>query len=546
MKRRTSILIALVLVLTMLIGCTGGGGGTPTSAPVSGGSSSGGATSAPAKTDAPAEESNINEIGTLPIVKEKIELSVLQYIRDTDATTMSGLWYAEKIEEDTNIHINYTQVNQSDWNTQANLMFASGDYTDIIVNAGTGQYAIDSEVYGVDQGILLTVNDLVDEYMPVYKGRLDEDLNAWESLVRSDGNMYAIGNMADYGSNHDGEYFINQKWLDEAQLPTPTNTEELYEALKAFVTADSSRLGYTGTFDEMTTYLTHMWGIPENPFHVSIDDDRQVRYNVFMPGYRDYVEYMHRLYAEGIMDPNSITQDANTKISKYNQNNVGFTTMHRLMSMGWDVLQEDMVFLLPPAAEGYSVVFKSGFGVASERVYFTMTNKNLVESALWVDYQLQDQPTFESFYGPEGTLWDWNADGKCELGPAGDQGVFEYALGVNGIYYMPSYYYNQVFQQPDYRLERIEYCEIFKDEGMLEKYPYTYLNQLLPLTADEQSERTQLQANLEPLYDETVADMIMHGVTDAKWDSFMNSLKAAGTDRFVELYQTALDRYFNK
>ena len=544
MKRRTSILIALVLVLTMLIGCTGGGG-TPTSAP-----SGGGATSAPVKTNAPAtapvEESNINPIGTLPIVKEKIELSVLQYIRDTDATTMDGLWYAEKIEEDTNIHINYTQVNQSDWNTQVNLMFASGDYTDIIVNAGTGQYAMDSEVYGVDQGILLSVNDLVDNFMPVYKERLDADPNAWESLVRSDGKMYGIGNMADYGSNHDGEFFINQKWLDEAQLPTPTNTEELYQALKAFVTKDPSRLGYTGTFDEMTVYFPHLWGIPENPYHVSVSDDRKVVFNLDLPGYREYVEYMNRLYAEGIMDPNSITQDANTKISKYNQNNVGFTSMHRLMSMGWDILQEDMVFLLPPAAEGYSVKFKSGFGVANERVFFTMSNKYLEESAMWVDYQMQDQPTFESFYGPESTLWDWNADGKCELGPAGDQGVFEYALGVNGIYYMPSYYYNQVFQQPDYRLERIEYCEILKENDMLEKYPYTYLSALLPLTVDEQAERAQIFASLEPLYDESVADMIMHGVTDAKWDTFMANLKAAGTERFLEIYQTALDRYFNK
>ncbi|MGI5899898.1 MAG: extracellular solute-binding protein [Christensenellales bacterium] len=537
MRRKTIIVMALALVLAMLVGCTGGGTVASTTAPSGVAPTSGTApTSAPA-TQLPAESSNINPIGTLPIVKDKITLSVLQYIRDTDATTMEGLWWAEKLEGDTNIHIDWTQVNQSDWNTQVNLMFASGEYTDIIVNGGT----IDAEIYGVDQGILLPVDDLIDAYMPVYKERLEGDTSAWKSLIRTDGKMYAIGRIADDGTNHPGSFFINKKWLDEASLPLPTTAEELYEALKAFVTADPNRLGYTGTFDEFTTYFFHLWGISENNLHVSLDENKQVVFNPFQPGYREAIEYMHRLYSEGLMDINTITQDANTKISKYNQNNVGLTTMHRIKSMGWDILEEDMVFLLPPAAEGYSVNFRAQFAVASQRVFFTATNAYLQESAMWTDYQLQDQPTFESYYGPEGVLWNWNDAGQCELGPEGDQGVMQYAMGVNGICYLPGYYYNTVFLQPDYRVERIEYSALYKEKGLLEPYAYTYLNNLAVFTPDSQAERNQIFANLEPLYDEAVAEMIMHGPSDDRWNTFISNLEGAGAARFVELYQEGVN-----
>lgn len=544
MKRKLTALCSLFLVLALLAGCSG----TPAATDDTSNTGTSEATNQPTDTAVVATEDNdnINEIGTLPIVKEKITLTAMQYIRDTDAITLSDtFWYVQKCEEETNIHIDYTQVNATDWNTQINLMFASGEYPDFIVNGGT----IDAEIYGVDQGILLPVDDLVAQYMPTYKARLDQDTDSWQNLIKSDGKCYAIGKMSDYGSNCGGEFFINQTWLDNLGLATPTNTDELYEVLVKFVNDDPNgngkkdEIGYEGIFDELTTYFFFLWGIPETSKHFFINDDAQVIFAPEAPGYREAIEYMAKLYAEGLMDPSTITQDANSKISVYNQNNVGLTTMHRLKSMGWDILEQDMVHLMPPAADGYSVKFASDMATASEVVYFTCTNEHLAETALWVDYQMSDQCMFETYYGPEGVLWNWNDEGKCELGPAGDQGVMEYSLGVNGIYYMPSWYYNTVFQQPDYRQERIEYCQMYEEAGYILKYPDEYCLKLAKITADDQTQINQIFANIETLYDQAVAEMIMHGVDDAKWDTFISNLKASGSDQYIQYYQVALDEY---
>ena len=73
MKRKLSVLCALALIVVQLAGCSSSSSSTSsTSSAASGstGTSSAGETS----TAAPETNSNMNEIGTVPIVKEKITL----------------------------------------------------------------------------------------------------------------------------------------------------------------------------------------------------------------------------------------------------------------------------------------------------------------------------------------------------------------------------------------------------------------------------------------------------------------------------------------
>ena len=109
---------------------------------------------------------------------------------------------------------------------------------------------------------------------------------------------------------------------------------------------------------------------------------------------------------------------------------------------------------------------------------------------------------------------------------------------------MPSVYYNNVFQQPDYRIEVIEYDEKYKALGVVEQYPNEYLTKLVKIGAEEKTQINQIFANIEALYDQYVAEMIMHGVTDDSWNNLMNQLKAAGSDQYIAYYQAALDAYF--
>jgi putative aldouronate transport system substrate-binding protein len=542
MNRKILVFLVSILVLSLLASCavkdTPSTGGQTDQKSMS--------TSTPKPVDstpAPSEENVSDGKYAPPIVDEPLTLTVLQYIRDTDPISVDdNLWWVKHLEELTNIKAKYTQVNAANWEQQVTLMFASNDLTDII-NSAAGN--INQEIYGVDQGILVPVDELVDQYMPIYKAQLDADPEIASSLKMSDGKMYGIGRLVTYGSNHPGEFFINKIWLDELGLELPKTTDELYEALKAFVASDPNRVGYQGIFDELTTYFLWMWGIPESTSRFSITDEGQVVFNATLPGYREAVEFMHKLYSEGLMDKAVITQDSNTKIGKYNENNLGLSTMHRLKAMGWDPLVESMVFLPPPAAPGYNVKVRTDMSAAVAKVFFTASNEHLEESAKWVDYQMADQLAYESFYGPEGILWNWNDEGKCELGPEGDQGSFEYALNVNNIFYMTPEHYNKTFQQPDYRIERIEYSEFMAEQGYLEKYPNAIVTSIAPKTAEDQTIIDRAYANIKALYDQAIADMIMNGVDDKKWETFLSNLQNAGMEDYIGTYQKIFDNYMS-
>ena len=100
------------------------------------------------------------------ITEEKQTLTVMRYIRDIDNIQMDGLWYNDHMEELTNVHIDYTTVSQSDFPMQLNLMYSSGEYPDLVIDGGNN---VDLEMYGVDQGVFMPLDDLIENNMPNYK-----------------------------------------------------------------------------------------------------------------------------------------------------------------------------------------------------------------------------------------------------------------------------------------------------------------------------------------------------------------------------------------
>ena len=92
---------------------------------------------------------------------------------------------------------------------------------------------IDIEEYGVNQKILVPLDDYIEQYMPNYHSRLYlNDANV--SIPASDGKMYYIGNLTARNINHESHWFINKTWLDKLNLEIPKTVDELTNVLRAF------------------------------------------------------------------------------------------------------------------------------------------------------------------------------------------------------------------------------------------------------------------------------------------------------------------------
>ena len=180
-KKAVAMLLAAAMAITSLVGC-GSFAGTGESA------ASEGAAGSEASGEASA---NFNAEG-YPIVNEEITLKVMLAIRDTDTMIAPEEMPAvQRLDELTGIKTEWEVIKGADWDTKLNLMFASGEYPDVII-APNG--TVDDEEYGVTQQLLIPLDDLIEEYMPNYTSRRDaEESDPTVSLVASDGQIYSVG-----------------------------------------------------------------------------------------------------------------------------------------------------------------------------------------------------------------------------------------------------------------------------------------------------------------------------------------------------------------
>ena len=114
--------------------------------------------------------------------EEKVTLTAFQYSLENQNVDFNNLWYFQKIEEETGVHVDFRVIKDADWDTQLNLMFTSEEMTDMILGNSA-----DVEEYGVTQKLLLPLDEyLTPEIMPNYVSRLPLN-NAGDSIPASDG-----------------------------------------------------------------------------------------------------------------------------------------------------------------------------------------------------------------------------------------------------------------------------------------------------------------------------------------------------------------------
>ncbi|MDR0396563.1 MAG: extracellular solute-binding protein [Oscillospiraceae bacterium] len=500
-----------------------------------------------------------NEEG-FPIVDEPITLHAVQYQLENQQVDFDNLWFYNELEDKTGISITFEPIKDGDWRTKTNLMFASGDYPDLIIGGASG--TVDVEEYGVAQGILIPLEEGIDKYMPIYKERLAlNDSNA--SIPASDGHSYFIGNLTAQNINHDGNHFINKAWLDKLGLEIPTTIDELTDVLRAFKTGDPNGNGEADELPMIAADLIHQtqgvythfasFGVPLNNFvYAAVDADDSVYFIADAPGFRAANEWLHTLYAEGLLDPESITQDSNVWGTKMNAQQSGYTTYLRLINTALQPeIAEQFVSIIPPKAEGFDVQVPVILELPTQGALLTIANEHVPETLRWLDAQMETETMLMSINGPlyegapiEPTL-GFNAEtGKYEvLSIPENNGLYSVVPVTHGQFFAPGDYYFDIFTLPPHRIERAGYSKDYADADALEPTSFYYLYKLVKPSNTEAQELARLFTQIETFMKESISNFIVNGVTDESWETFQSQAKSLGSDDYVALYQKAYDEY---
>lgn len=547
-KKALALMMAAALAVSALAGCGSSSGTTSATGTASGETAA--ESGAAGDTAAAQADGNFNETG-YPIVKEPITLKVMIAIRDSDSLTdfdeMPGV---KRLEEETGIHAEWEVIKGSDWKTKLNLAFASGEYPDVIL-ATNGEGQLDDEEYGVTQGIVIPLDDLIDQYMPNFVERRDaEDNDPTTSLVASDGKIYSVGYLVGQNINTNQHYFINQEWLDALNLETPANVEELTEVLRAFKTGDPNG---NGEADEIPLemgldigfngirYMLPLFGLPCDPDKwIYIDDDKKVQFIATQDGFRDCMEWLHMLYEEGLVDPEIISQDFNTVETKLKEGNVGFFTAWRLVAMAYDEgVASNSVLWMPDS----SACLYRYLELCRPGAFVTSSNQNVPATMRWLDALLETDMMFSLYYGEqdagEGLGWIYDENNKITVTNDGSAEVKNY-IDCNTLFFAPGKYLSETFNMPEQRTEKTEYCEKYDTAGIIQKYSNDYLD-MAPLTSEQLQDSSLKETDINNAVVENIAAFVTAGVTDDSWNSFVSMFDGMGIADYVQMYQDAVD-----
>lgn len=547
-KKALALMMAAALAVSVLAGC--GSSSKTTSATGTASGETAAESGAAGDTAAAQADGNFNETG-YPIVKEPITLKVMIAIRDSDSLTdfdeMPGV---KRLEEETGIHAEWEVIKGSDWKTKLNLAFASGEYPDVIL-ATNGEGQLDDEEYGVTQGIVIPLDDLIDQYMPNFVERRDaEDNDPTTSLVASDGKIYSVGYLVGQNINTNQHYFINQEWLDALNLETPANVEELTEVLRAFKTGDPNG---NGEADEIPLemgldigfngirYMLPLFGLPCDPDKwIYIDDDKKVQFIATQDGFRDCMEWLHMLYEEGLVDPEIVSQDFNTVETKLKEGNVGFFTAWRLVAMAYDegVASNSVLWMPDSSASLYRYL-----ELCRPGAFVTSSNQNVPATMRWLDALLETDMMFSLYYGEqdagEGLGWIYDENNKITVTNDGSAEVKNY-IDCNTLFFAPGKYLSETFNMPEQRTEKTEYCEKYDTAGIIQKYSNDYLD-MAPLTSEQLQDSSLKETDINNAVVENIAAFVTAGVTDDSWNSFVSMFDGMGIADYVQMYQDAVD-----
>lgn len=497
-----------------------------------------------------ADKASFNKEG-YPIVQDKITLTMFgpKHAVHSNWETMD---FFKVMEEKTNIQFKFDTPPSGDaFVEKKNLLVASGQYPDIFFGASL---SVEDEVNYGSQGVLMPLEDLIESYAPNLKSIL-EDPVIKGSITATDGHIYALPQLTETYLNYP-KIWYNQAWLDRLGIPMPTTTEELYESLVAIKNGDPNGNGkadeipitdYSGV-NEIKNILLPAFGLLNGMYGKEVGVDNDVAF--FAPideRYKAYLAFMHRLYAEGLLDQEVFSQTYQQWIAKGHEDKYGFlSTAGAFIVVGTDNNFDYLA--LPPLTSPENdqqlqlktpTIIRGTFAISSTNPYPEATIR-------WVDYLYSLEGTVLFSEGVEGVHWvEAEGGGMKYFMPEGaDQASWRGSITPDPGLVAPKDF-REHFAYTSAHEEKTHPMNFHITSETNEKLrPYArYGFPQVYFTNEEQQTMNPIIADVRTYVEQMEAKFISGNTPLSEWDNYVNTLKNMKADQLVQIYQQAYDRW---
>ncbi|ONI46115.1 hypothetical protein AN641_02290 [Candidatus Epulonipiscioides gigas] len=507
----------------------------------------------------------LTENGTYPIVKEGSELVI-----DVFAPLRGGISTYDPTEntlsarfaEETGITFNYQEVPGADRQIKLNTLMTSSSYPDVILEH---YWSPSEQLLYAEQGIIIPLNDLIEEYGPNIKKALDAKPLVKQNVTMLDGNIYSlptIGTAMHMSSAY--KMWINEKWLENLGLKMPQTIDEYTDILRAFKKQDANGNGdpndeipLTGSLNGWNTaahyFLLNSFTYYSNQSKFMYVDNGELIYSRTTEGFKEGVKYLNSLYEEGLLDELYFTQNSQQLQQIGNNpgdNILGSSTggsIASFLTIGDSDRWLDYAALAPlegPDGTRNAILYPD-YGNMVLSISESCESPEAVIRAWDLMFTGKDNDLFQ--HNLEGELGiDYIAANEGDLNVIGEPAKF---IRVTNNTEKGGRYWNQLgpwFRPDDQELQfksEPDDIEVVLYNETNDKYvPYQPDPSLLvpPLGFDteESRELIDIEQVLNTYFDQVFAEFVTGKLDiDENWDSYLAELNNIGLARYLEIYQ---------
>jgi len=489
-------------------------------------------------------------------------------IKDYDNNDLTKL-----VEEMFNVDIKWTLAPDESALEKQQLLLASGNYPEVFFG---GDFNQNDQIKFGKSGVLIPLNDLIEEYGPNIKLAMEETPYLNKGITAPDGNIYALPGLEEcYHCDYSQKMYINVKWLEELNLEMPTTPEELEVVLKAFKEQDPNKNGkqdeiaLTGAVKswhgEPTGFLMNAF-VYDNEMDYFAMNNGNVSFVANTPAWKQGIEYISNLYKQGLIDPQAYTQQEeglNKQANNPGDVIVGaFTRGCCTPTVGEDG-RWTQYEVVPPLKGPNGVQFAAYYGGSVGNGMFAITNKaseaQQIAAIKIVDYFYSQEGALDAMYGPKGIGWfdpkpeEKGINGETALYSAiepyqrEDKDTRSVTWDIS-LKYTPQSLFDGRAQNQD--ITQVDGYEVYLAKMTDRMSPYKP-EETYPLAVWLTPEEAQRLAQMRIDINNYVMQNSVQFITGQKdvnkeWNSYVEGFNGLGLEVYLKAYQDAYDRMYSE
>ena len=519
------------------------------------------------------EEMQVVDPATLqfPLAEKKTLTGMISYPPSTESNPNNRTIF-KRLQEATNVEIDWMAIQSDQWGDKIALNMANPNLlTDFVFSA---DFSDNDLLRYANYGAIIPLEEYIDAYMPNLKAVFEKYPEYKKMSTDTNGHIWALPWIEQIGSEKTAIQtvsemsFINKKWLDFLGLEIPETVDEFEQTLLVFkehAPELQAEFGIEGSIIPMSCIINdgsqdpallingfgEGYGDGDQGRHIAVTDTLKVICTATQQGFKDGISWLHKLYEEGLIDPEAFTQEWSTYVAKGKSGRYG-------VCFSWDVANIDNITDWVPlpalTADTRNITPENGSftsGYNRGRCVVTAVAREPALVCAWLDQMYAPLQSPQNNWGTYGEdddfdIFEMSTNDKGDpmlkhavLGDASPVEVRE-AEAVGGPLAILDEYYGVYVTCPDDAQYRLDWIKDYYTPDM--KTEYVYPNVFM--SREDTDRLSVLTTDIAQYINECRSRWIMNGYTENDWNEYIEKLDAYGLEEYLSIFQKYLDAFY--